>query len=59
MGWSQTEAARLFQVNRTTQYSWPSAPDLYSKPPEEQHRKLDKAALAAHVQNFPDALLRQ
>jgi transposase len=58
-GGGLTEAARLFQVSRTTLYRWLGLPDLRPKPAKTRQRKLDKAALAAHVRDFPDALLRE
>jgi transposase len=58
-GGSRIEATRLFQVGRTTLYRWLNGPDLQPKPARERRRKLDKAALAAHVRDFPDALLRE
>jgi len=58
-GGSRIEASRLFQVGRTTLYRWLNAPDLHPRPAKERRRKLDKAALAAHVRAFPDALLRE
>jgi transposase len=57
-GGSPTEASRLFEVGRATLYRWLGAPDLHPKPAKERQRKLDKVALAAHVRDFPDALLR-
>ena len=58
-GGRPTEAARLFQVGRMTLYRWLGATDLHPKPAKERRRKLDKSALAAHVRDFPDALLRE
>jgi transposase len=58
-GGSPTEAARLFRVSRTPLHRWLGAPDLRPKPAKERRRKLDKAALAAHVRDFPEALLRE
>ena len=58
-GGSRAQAAALFQVGRTTLYRWLNAPDLYPRPAKERRRKLDKAALAAHVRDFPDALLKE
>jgi transposase len=58
-GGSRTKASQLFQVGRTTLYRWLNAPDLQPKPAPERRRKLDKAALAAHVRDYPDALLRE
>lgn len=58
-GGGLAEAARLFWVSRTTLYRWLGAPDLHPKPAKERRRKLDKVALAAHVRDFPEALLRE
>jgi transposase len=58
-GGSRAQAAALFQVGRTTLYRWLNATDLHPKPALERRRKLDKAALAAHVRAFPDALLKE
>ncbi len=58
-GGSRTKASKLFQVGRTTLYRWLNATDLQPKPARERRRKLDKAALAAHVRDYPDALLRE
>jgi transposase len=58
-GGSPTQAAQLFQVGRTTLYRWLGAPDLQPRPAKMRKRKLDKAALSAHVRDAPDALLRE
>jgi transposase len=58
-GGRPTEAARLFRISRVTLYRWLGASDLHPKPAKERRRKLDKVALAAHVRDFPDALLRE
>ena len=58
-GGSPTQAVQLFQVGRTTLYRWLSMVDLQPKPAKERRRKLDKAALAAHVRDYPDALLKE
>jgi len=58
-GGSATQAACLFQVGRSTLYRWLNMPDLRPKPAKERRRKLDKAALAAHVRDYPDALLKE
>jgi putative transposase len=58
-GGSRADASRLFQVGRTTLYHWLNATDLHPRPAKERRRKLDKAALAAHVRDYPDALLRE
>jgi transposase len=58
-GGSRAQAAVLFQVGRTTIHRWLHAPDLHPRPALERRRKLDKSALAAHVREFPDALLKE
>lgn len=58
-GGSKAEAARVFGINRQTLYHWLSAKDLSPKRCGPRRRKLDKAALAAHVRAHPDALLRE
>ena len=58
-GGSRTQASALFQVGRTTLYRWLNATDLHPRPALERRRKLDKSALAAHVRDFPDALLKE
>jgi len=58
-GGSADDAAEMFQVGRSTVYRWLDAPDLRPKPAKERRRKLDKGALAAHVRDVPDALLRE
>ena len=58
-GGSKVEAARIFGINRQTLYHWLHASDLSPKRHGPRRRKLDKVALAAHVRDFPDALLRE
>jgi len=58
-GGSKAEAARVFGINRQTLYHWLAAKDLSPQERRPRHRKLDKAALAAHVRAYPDALLRE
>jgi transposase len=58
-GGSRTQAAQLFRVGRTTLYRWLNSSDLRPQPAKERRRKLDKAALASHVRDYPDALLRE
>ena len=58
-GGGLTQAARLFQISRTTLYRWLGAPDLHPRPAKARRRKLDKASLSAHVRDFPEALLRE
>jgi transposase len=54
-----TEAARIFDVSRMTIHRWLCREDLTPRPAKERRRKLDKAALAAHVLEHPEALLRE
>jgi len=58
-GGSRTEAARIFGVSRKTLYHWLHRDDLTPRKAETRRRKLDKAALLAHVQAHPDLLLRE
>ena len=58
-GGSKTEAARLFGIHRQTLHHWLRTKDQPPKRHVSRHRKLDKAALAAHVRDYPDAFLRE
>ena len=58
-GGSQLEASRLFRVTPRTIYNWLQREHLSPKPHSPRRRKLDKVALAAHVRDYPDALLRE
>jgi excisionase family DNA binding protein len=59
-GGSKREAARLFKISRETIYKWlERGDDLSPRPAQTRQRKLDKAALARHVKEHPDALLRE
>ena len=58
-GGSQAEASRIFGVTTRTLYHWLHAVDLSPKAHGPRRRKLDKVALAAHVRDYPDALLRE
>lgn len=53
------EASRIFGIERKTIYNWFRRKDLSPTPAKTRKRKLDKAALAAHVRKHPDALLRE
>ena len=58
-GGSQAEASRLFKVTSRSIYNWLRRDSLSPKPHGPRRRKLDKAALAEHVRDYPDALLRE
>jgi len=58
-GGSQSEASRIFKVTSRSIYNWLQRDDLSPALHGSRRRKLDKAALAAHVRDFPDALLRE
>jgi transposase len=58
-GGSKGEASRIFAIGRDTIYRWLSADDLSPRPAKTRKRKLDKAALAKHVQEYPDMILRE
>ena len=58
-GGIQSEASQIFGVTTRTLYGWLRREDLSPRRCGPRRRKLDKAALAAHVQAHPDALLRE
>jgi putative transposase len=59
-GGSKRDAARLFKISPNTVYEWlKRAEDLRPRPALSRIRKMDKAALRQHVQDNPDALLRE
>ena len=58
-GSSQLEISRIIGITRRTLYNWLHADDLHPRPAKSRHRKIDKVALAAHVRDYPDALLRE
>lgn len=59
-GGSKVEAARIFKVSRDTIYRWLKLEDIAPKPPpSSRNRKIDKAALKAHVKKYPDMVLRE
>ena len=58
-GGSQAEASRIFCITTRTLRYWMSRTELAPKICGSRRRKLDKAALAAHVIAKPDALLRE
>lgn len=58
-GHTKYEASEVFGVGRATIYRWLGAEDLSPKPAKTRRRKLDKAALAAHVREHSDMILRE
>ncbi len=59
-GGSKREAARLFKVSPNTIYEWLKlGEDLSPRPAATRRRKIDQGALARHVREHPDALLRE
>lgn len=58
-GMSKREAARLFKISPQTLYNWLSRDDLKPALAKHRHRKIDKAALRAHVKAHPQMLLRE
>ena len=58
-GGSQSDASRVFGVTGRTLYNWLHRDDLTPKRHGSRRRKIDKRTLAAHVRDFPDALLRE
>ncbi len=58
-GMSRTEAAHLFKISRNTLYLWLNSEDLSPKAATTRRRKIDKAALAKHVEDYPEMYLRE
>ncbi len=59
-GMGKRDAARLFKVSPNTIYEWlKRGEDLSPRPARKRRRKVDKEALKRHVQEHPDALLRE
>ncbi len=59
-GGSKAEAARLFKVSRNTIYEWLKlGDDLSPRLSKTRRGKIDKKALERHVEEYPDALLRE
>jgi len=59
-GGSRVEASRIFKVSRDTIYRWSKLDDITPKPPPStRHRKIDKAALKRHIEDYPDMFLRE
>jgi transposase len=58
-GGQKTEAARIFNVGRRTVHRWLQRPELTPSKRTSNGYKLKKDALQAHVDAYPDALLRE
>jgi len=58
-GGSKSEAMQIFQVSRDTIYRWLNADDLKPKVHGSRNRKINKEALAKHVEDYPDMFLRE
>jgi putative transposase len=58
-GGGKAKAARRFSVSRQTVCNGMSRDNLSPKQHGLRRRKIDKAALARHVKDHPDALLRE
>ena len=58
-GGSKAKASRRFGVSLWCVDDWFKREDLAPKTHALRHRKIDKEALRRHVQQHPDALLRE
>ena len=58
-GGSKTEAAKRFNVGRTTIYKWLNAPFAYQRPGPRGPRSIDYDALKQHIADFPDQTLKE
>jgi transposase len=58
-GGRKSEAARIYKVSRRTVYYWLGRSDLTPTARGPCDRKLKKQELAAHVEAYPDAILRE
>ena len=58
-GGSKAQAARKYEVSRWCVYDWCKRSDLAPVKVKRRSRKLDWEALIKHVQEYPDALLRE
>ena len=58
-GMGKREAARLFKISPNTLYEWLNAVDLEPRNNVDRQRKIDKQALAKHVEDYPDLYLRE
>ena len=58
-GGSKAEASRRFEVSLWCVNDWCKRDDLAPKAHSQRKRKIDKEALRRHVQQYPDALLKE
>jgi transposase len=58
-GHSRQAVCDMLGIVCKTLYNWLRAEDLEPCYRKSRRHKLDKAALAAHVRDFPDSLLRE
>ncbi len=58
-GMGKREAARLFKISPNTLYLWLNSSDLRPRNDASRRRKIDKAALSKHVEEYPDLYLRE
>ena len=58
-GGSKAEASRRFEVSRSCVYGWLAMDSLEPKKHGRRKRKLDWQKLKHHVEEYPDALLRE
>ena len=58
-GGSKVDAARIFNISRNTLYRWLRMDDLHPQKSGFRHRKINKMALKAHAQEFPDMYLHE
>lgn len=58
-GGSKAEASRRFKVSLWCVNNWCRRDNLTPEPQKGRKRKLDWKALSKHIQEYPDALLRE
>ncbi len=58
-GGSKAEASRRYKVSLWCVNDWCKREDLTPQPQKGRKRKLDWSALSRHIQEYPDALLRE
>lgn len=58
-GGSKAEASRRYKVSLWCVNDWCKRDNLNPSPQKGRKRKLDWKSLSQHIQEYPDALLRQ